>query len=340
MIDDASINDLCLTLNFPCVSYRNSYGVTLCFVASVHRGKMSDNFFTLMIIPRRKSAVTKISLSSNLVRGLFVGSILAVLLTLYVVYDYAGIQRDRAELSRLRQQTTQQSKEIIDLAVKVDEFADRMEEFKQFDKKLRILATNQVGRDKKIPLGVGGSNNEQIRLKELIDQDQQKLVSGMRKSIGQLNDDANERELSFNELLKFLREQKSLLAATPSIWPVKGWVTSEFGSRDNPFAKGIEFHKGMDIATRMGKEVIASADGLVIEVAYRSDDGNIVRVDHGYGVSSSYAHLSKSVAKRGVRVKRGDLLGYVGDTGRSTGAHLHYAVFMNNVPVNPRKYLK
>jgi murein DD-endopeptidase MepM/ murein hydrolase activator NlpD len=301
---------------------------------------MSDNFFTLMIIPRRKSAVTKISLSSNLVRGLFIGSILAVLLTLYVIYDYAGIKRDRAELSRLRQQTAQQSKEIIDLAVKVDEFADRMEEFKQFDKKLRILATNQVGRDKKIPLGIGGSNNEQIRLKELIDQDKEKLVSGMRKSISQLNDEASERELSFNELLKFLREQKSLLAATPSIWPVQGWVTSEFGSRENPFGPGAEFHKGLDIATRMGKEVIAPADGLVVEAAHRSDDGHIVRIDHGYGVSSSYAHLSKSAVKQGIRVKRGDLIGYVGDTGRSTGTHLHYGVYVNNVPVNPRKYLK
>jgi murein DD-endopeptidase MepM/ murein hydrolase activator NlpD len=301
---------------------------------------MSDNFFTLMIIPRRKSAVTKISLSNNLVRGLFIGSILAVLLTLYVVYDYAGIKRDRAELSRLRQQTAQQSNQINDLALKVDAFADRMEEFKQFDKKLRILATNQVGRDKKIPLGIGGSNSEQIRLKELIDQDQEKLLSGMRKSISQLNDDANEREQSFNELLKFLREQKSLVAATPSIWPVRGWVTSEFGSRDNPFGTGTEFHKGLDIATRMGKDVIAPADGRVVEVAHRSDDGHIVRIDHGYGTSSSYAHLSKSAVKQGIRVKRGDLIGYVGDTGRSTGAHLHYAVFMNNVPVNPRKYLK
>lgn len=301
---------------------------------------MSDNFFTLMIIPRRKSAVTKISLSSNLVRGLFIGSILAVLLTLYVVYDYASIKRDRAELSRLRQQTAQQSKEIIDLAVKVDEFADRMEEFKQFDKKIRILATNQVGRDKKIPLGIGGSNSEQIRLKELIDQDQEKLVSGMRQSISQLNEDANEREKSFSELLKFLREQRSLLAATPSIWPVKGWVTSEFGSRENPFGPGIELHKGLDIATRMGKEIVAPADGLVVEVAHHSDDGHIVRVNHGYGVSSSYAHLSKPAVKQGVRVKRGDLIGYVGDTGRSTGAHLHYTVYVNNVPVNPRKYLK
>lgn len=301
---------------------------------------MSDNFFTLMIIPRRKSAVTKISLSSNLVRGLFIGSILAVLLTLYVIYDYAGIKRDRAELSRLRQQTVQQSKEINELAFKIDEFADRMEEFKQFDKKIRILAADQIGRDKKIPLGIGGSNNEQIRLKELIDQDQEKLVSDMRRSISQLNEDAKEREQSFNELLKFLRERKSLLAATPSIWPVRGWSTSEFGSRQNPFGGGVEFHKGIDIATRKGKEVASSADGLIVEVAYRSDEGNIVKIDHGYGVSTSYAHLSKTAVREGVLVKRGDVIGYVGDTGRSTGAHLHYSVYVNNVPVNPRKYLK
>lgn len=301
---------------------------------------MSDNLFTLMIIPRRKSAVTKISLSSNLLRGLFVFSILAVLLTLYVIYDYAGIKRDRAELSRLRQQTAQQSKEINDLAVKVDEFSDRMEEFRQFDKKIRILAKSQDMRDKKIPLGIGGSNNEQVRLKELIDQDQEKLISSMHNSISQLNDDANEREKSFSELLKFLHEQKSLLAATPSIWPVRGWVTSEFGPRENPFASGVEFHKGIDIATRMGKEVVATADGIVVEAAYSSDDGNMVRLNHGYGLSSGYSHLSKIAVKHGVRVKKGDVIGYVGDTGRSTGAHLHYAVLVNKVPVNPRKYLK
>lgn len=301
---------------------------------------MSDNLFTLMIIPRRKSAVTKISLSSNLVRGLFVFSLLAVLLTLYVIYDYAGIKRDRSELSHLRQQTVQQTKEINELALKVDQFSNRMEEFRQFDQKLRILAKNQVGRDQKIPLGVGGSNNDQIRLQELIDQDNEKLISSMHKSIDRLNDDADEREKSFSELLKFLHEQKSLLAATPSIWPVRGWVTSEFGARENPFASGGEFHKGIDIATRMGKEVVATADGLVVEAAYSADDGNMVRLDHGHGLSSSYSHLSKIAAKQGVRVKRGAVIGYVGDTGRSTGAHLHYTVLVNKVPVNPRKYLK
>jgi murein DD-endopeptidase MepM/ murein hydrolase activator NlpD len=299
-----------------------------------------DNFFTLMIIPRRKSAVKKITMSSNLVRGLFIGSIIAVLLSLYVIYDYAGIKRDKAELARLRNQTKEQSQQLKDVALKIDEFSDRMEEYKQFDKKLRILASYQTGRDKKLLLGIGGSDGEQIRFRDLFDQDKEKVISVMHKSIAKLNDDADNREKSFNELLSFLREQKSLLASTPSIWPVKGWVTSEFGHRESPFSSGDEMHKGLDIATRMGKEVVAAADGVVVQAGYQTDDGNIVRVNHGHGMGTGYAHLSKIAVKMGFRVKRGDIIGYVGDTGRSTGSHLHYAVYVNSIPVNPRTYLK
>jgi murein DD-endopeptidase MepM/ murein hydrolase activator NlpD len=301
---------------------------------------MPDNFFTLMIIPRRKSAVKKISLSSALVRGLFIGSIFAVLLTLYMVYDYASITRDKAELARLRAQTKEQSQQIYDLALKVDEFADRMEDLKQFDKKVRILANYQTRRDKKLPLGIGGSSSENVSIKDLLNQNQEKLITGMREGLAKLNDDASIREKSFTELMNFLREQKSFLASTPSTWPVKGWVTSEFGTRESPFSSGSELHKGLDIATRMGKEVRATADGFVAQATFHTDDGNIVKIDHGHGISTAYAHLSKAAVKQGVRVKRGDLIGYVGDTGRSTGSHLHYAVYINKIPVNPRKYLK
>lgn len=301
---------------------------------------MPDNFFTLMIIPRRKSAVKKISLSRSLVRGLFIGSVFAVLLTLYIVYDYAGIKRDKVELARLRVQTREQSQQIKDFALKVDEFADRMEELKQFDKKIRILADYQTGRDKKLPLGIGGSSSENTRIKDLLNQDQEKLIAEMHKSVGKLNNDADIRAKSFAELMNFLREQKSVIASTPLIWPVRGWVTSEFGTRESPFSSGTEFHKGLDIATRMGKDVVATAEGFVTEAGYHTDDGNIIKIDHGHGFSTAYAHLSRIAVKQGIRVKRGDLIGYVGDSGRSTGSHLHYAVYINKIPVNPRKYLK
>jgi len=300
---------------------------------------MANNFFTLMIIPRRKSAVTKLSLSSTLIRGFLVTFVLAVLLISYAIYDYASIKRDKAELARLRIETVEQSQQLKELAVKIDEFADRIEGFNQFDKKLRILANYQITKDKKMLLGIGGSGNTQTKIKDLLDQDQVKLVSGMRKNIHQLNEDADVMEKSFTELLKFLREQKSLLAATPSIWPVKGWVTSGFGSRRSPFSSGMEFHGGLDIATRMGKEVICPADGFVVEVTNQAAEGNIIKVDHGYGMMTSYSHLSKFAIKQGSRVKRGDVLGYVGSTGRSTGYHLHYSVYVNKIAVNPRRYL-
>ena len=299
---------------------------------------MSDHF-TLMIIPSRKSGVKKISVSKVIIRNILIASIVAILVTLYVVYDYASIKRDRAELARLREQTKEQSQQFRDLAMKIDGFADRMEGLRQFDKKIRILSADQTIRDRKLPLGIGGSDKE-TRVKELLDQDQQKMITGIREKIAKLNEDANDREKSFQELLNFLHEQKSILAATPSIWPVKGWVTSEFGVRESPFRTGVEFHKGVDISTRFGKEVAAPADGLVIMSSYDSQDGNFVKIDHGRGLATGFAHLSKMAVKQGMRVKRGDIIGYVGDTGRSTGSHLHYAVFVNNVPVNPRKYLK
>jgi murein DD-endopeptidase MepM/ murein hydrolase activator NlpD len=300
---------------------------------------MSDNLFTLMIIPSRKSGVKKISVPRVLVRNLLIAFALVIFATLYIVYDYASIKRDRVELVRLRAQTKEQSQQFRDLAIKIDGFADRMEGLRQFDKKIRILSADQTSRDKKLPLGIGGSDKE-TRVKDLLDQDQQKLIAGMHKGIEKLNEDANDREKSFQELLNFLHEQKSILVATPSIWPVKGWVTSEFGVRESPFRTGVEFHKGLDISTRFGKEVVAPADGLVIVSAYDQQDGNFVKIDHGRGLATGFAHLSRIAVKQGMTVKKGDIVGYVGDTGRSTGSHLHYSVFVNNVPVNPRKYLK
>ncbi len=298
---------------------------------------MSDHF-TLMIIPSRKSGVKKISVPKVIIRNILIAFVVIILTTLYIIYDYASIKRDRAELTRLRAQTKEQAQQFRDLAMKIDEFSSRMEELRQVDKKIRTLAY-ETSKDKKLPIGIGGSDKE-TRIKDLLDRDHDKLIAGMHNSIDKLNEDANTREKSFNELMAFLHEQKSILASTPSIWPVKGWITSGFGIRQSPFSSGVEFHKGLDISTRFGKEVIAPADGLVIVSAFDPQDGNFIKIDHGHGLATGYAHLSRMAVKQGARVKRGQIIGYVGDTGRSTGSHLHYAVFVNNVPVNPKRYLK
>jgi murein DD-endopeptidase MepM/ murein hydrolase activator NlpD len=130
------------------------------------------------------------------------------------------------------------------------------------------------------------------------------------------------------------------LASTPSLWPVQGWVTSEFGPRKAPFSSGTEFHKGLDISTQYGKAIIAPADGMVAGTGYETQDGNYIKIAHGHGFESAFLHLSRIAVKQGMRVKRGEIIGYVGDTGRSTGAHLHYSILVNGIQVNPRRYLR
>lgn len=298
---------------------------------------MSDRF-TLMIIPNRKSGVKKISVPKAAIRNIAIGAVVFILLALFVVYDYTSIKRDRVEMSRLRDLTKVQQQQLHELGAKIDEFSDRMEELRQTDKKIRILAY-ETNRERKLPLGVGGSDKE-TRIKDLLEKDHSVLIEGMRKNIDKLKNEANEREKSFNELLAFLNEQKSILASTPSLWPVQGWVTSSFGARRSPFGAGVEVHKGIDISTRYGKTIVAPADGFVVRSGYEPMDGNTVKIEHGHGFSTAYLHLSKIAIAQGERIKKGQVIGYVGDSGRSTGPHLHYSVYVNNVPVNPVKYLR
>jgi len=136
-----------------------------------------------------------------------------------------------------------------------------------------------------------------------------------------------------------VERRQSLAAATPSIWPVSGWLTSRYGNRRDPFTGGADFHPGLDISADYGQPVRATADGT-IAVAERSGSyGNLVEIDHGYGIVTRYGHLSRFRATAGQQVHRGDIIGYVGSTGRSTSAHLHYEILLNGKLTNPLKLL-
>lgn len=300
---------------------------------------MPKDFYTLLILPKKHSAAKKVNLSSSLVTGVSILMMALILLVMYISYDYIHIRREKDELVRLKQQNQEQRKEITGLAGRVEQFASKMEELRQFDKKIRIMANLEKGKDKEQLLGIGGPIPEENRLRARIETDDKSLIKGVHENVDRLMEEALVRESSLADLLEFMRQRQSLLAATPSAWPVTGWVTSEFGRRKSPFGGGYEFHRGIDIATRFGQPIKAPADGVIAEVGYQSDLGRMVRIDHGHGISSLYAHLAKVHVKSGMAVKRGDRIGSVGSTGRSTGPHLHYEVSINGVPVNPRKYL-
>jgi murein DD-endopeptidase MepM/ murein hydrolase activator NlpD len=127
---------------------------------------------------------------------------------------------------------------------------------------------------------------------------------------------------------------------TPSIWPVMGHITDGFGERLDPFSGEGAFHTGVDVASDYGAPVHATADGVVTIVENHAGYGRLVVVDHGFGITTWYAHLSSFSAIPGTRIKRGAVVGYTGISGRSTGPHVHYEVRVNNAPVNPWRYMK
>jgi murein DD-endopeptidase MepM/ murein hydrolase activator NlpD len=142
-----------------------------------------------------------------------------------------------------------------------------------------------------------------------------------------------------SRLEEFYQDQKVLLASTPSIWPVSGYLSASFGNRLDPFTGLKDFHSGIDISTPLGTKVQAPADGLVISAHAQGGYGNALVVDHGFGIQTRYAHLAGFNARPGQRVRRGDVLGFVGSTGKSTAPHLHYEVWVRDQAQNPIQFI-
>ncbi len=136
-----------------------------------------------------------------------------------------------------------------------------------------------------------------------------------------------------------VEQRNALASATPSIWPITGWISSGFGNRRDPFTGGRDFHPGLDIPGNQGQPVIAPADGVVTAAAYTGAYGNLVTIDHGFGITTRYAHLSRYAVVPGQKIARGQTIGLVGSTGRSTSSHLHYEVLVNGRLTNPLRLL-
>ncbi len=147
------------------------------------------------------------------------------------------------------------------------------------------------------------------------------------------------RRQSQEQVRNLLNDQVSLGRATPGGWPTRGWLTSYFGMRNLPEIGRRRIHEGLDIAASTGTPVMATADGIVARVEYSSGYGKTVILDHGYGYRTLFAHNSRILVSSGQRVVRGERISEVGNTGRSTGPHLHYEVHLNGVPIDPRNSL-
>jgi murein DD-endopeptidase MepM/ murein hydrolase activator NlpD len=147
------------------------------------------------------------------------------------------------------------------------------------------------------------------------------------------------REKEALQLWKDLSDKNDILLTTPSVRPTGGWISSTFGTRSSPFSGDPTQHKGLDIAADTGTPIIAPASGIVSYASFDEGYGKLISIDHGHGIVTRFGHCSQMYVKVGQQVRRGDIIGAVGSTGRSTGPHLHYEVRLGGVPVNPEKFI-
>ena len=256
-----------------------------------------------------------------------------------IIEDYYTMKTRLPRLTELQKENAQQKRECTYLAQRINRITKRMAELNEFDRKLKIMVNLETGEDDSQFKGVGGSDPVLLDPKVTMSKTHVEVVRSMHRALENIDHEIALGKKDKAGLYKFLEKQKMLLASTPSIRPAKGWMSSSFGYRVSPFTGQKEFHRGIDLATRMGAPIVAPADGMVSSVIREHGYGNILTINHGYGVTTKYAHLKKSLVKKGHYVKRGETIALVGNSGRSTGPHLHYEVHLNKVAVNPLRYI-
>jgi murein DD-endopeptidase MepM/ murein hydrolase activator NlpD len=301
--------------------------------------------FTIVIFSGALGAPRKLRLPKRLVKLSVLVSFVVLVGVLgssfYFTQQYLRLQGGETELVKLRRESKIRKIQVEKFAQQVKNFETEMARLERFEKKLRVItALENSPQSIEKNWGVGGpyglSTNS---FTTAMGRGAATMVERLSNGLEHLGNQAKIESISFQELDNFFKNQKSLLSSTPSIWPTRGWVTSNFGFRKSPFTGLRERHEGWDIAARNGSPVIATADGVVVVEGREYGYGNLVEVDHGYGIVTRYGHNSKHLVKVGDRIKRGQVVSLVGSTGRSTGPHLHYEVLLHGVPVDPKNYI-
>lgn len=285
----------------------------------VDKGLMSYHVY---LIPENNSKIRKFRLRARNILGM---SGLAVAVFLLLLLNAVGFMHYRslyASLEKDHETIRAYEKERADLLSKVAMLESTVGETEKMAGRLAALVgTERVTIEKGIgPIPAASSAFEPEKLDSL----GERAVT-LRDKI--------------KELTKIQEDKLMYIASTPSIWPVKGWVTSDFGYRRSPFSLAADFHEGIDIAASRGTPVAAPADGVVTFAGYKGGYGKMVVIDHGFGIVTKYGHTSEYFVKEGDRIKRGTKIALVGSTGHSTGPHLHYEIYSDGVPVDPMKYI-
>ncbi len=260
-------------------------------------------------------------------------------------YDYSRLRSVVAENQALTQRIVRHKDQIAHQQKQIGAFADeinalqaRLVALSELESRIRMLAGLDTESSEGM-LGIGGVMPSDLSAPADPSQNHGRLIRKMHERIETLDSAADVGTERFEDLLDGIGEKHNMLACRPSVRPTTGYVTSAFGRRRSPFTGETEMHSGLDIANRRGTPVMASADGTVVTASRKGALGKVIEISHGYGMVTRYGHLDRFAKSVGDRVKRGEVVGFMGDTGRSTGPHLHYEVHLNGAPLNPEDYI-
>lgn len=248
--------------------------------------------------------------------------------------NYSGLETN---LVRAEKAVQEQKAQLLSLSQKMQNISQDLDRVRNFDSKLRVMINLDQGNVQNVAPKGGSTGADFSKIISLYRQEL--LVRKMHDFLAQLNTEAKLEEVRQQEIIHSMRSRQDALDATPSIWPAEGWVTSPFGWRSSPFTGKREYHKGIDISCPSGTPIYAPAQGTVSFTGPNGGYGRMIKLSHGANLSTAFAHLKQPAVKKGQVVTRGELIGYAGNTGRSTGPHLHYEVRLGGVPVNPMRYI-
>lgn len=296
---------------------------------------MANRFYTIMIVPENAQKPRQFHVPSWLIRVSLILLPILLLLAITILLDYRYIASQVGENRELQAENRKLRQDVQLYQSRLDSMESSLERIENFSSRLKMI-TNLMDRD------------------QLSQQVDSPLPSSVIAEKAPENKSSNPVEINFDlltnrsyaleqnlhELYELLSDQRSFLNALPTKKPSEGVFTSGFGVRVSPLGDGAEkMHEGIDIAAPVGVPIHTPAAGTIIYAGKKSGYGSIVMVDHGYGLETWYGHTSKILVKPGQKIKRGQVIALIGNSGRSTGAHVHYEVHVNGIPVDPINYI-
>lgn len=300
---------------------------------------LSSKKITVVLFPEGVDRVKQFTISKNFI--VFCGFMVLILTTslFWIIEDYKELKLRTPQFVQLGMENHQLRKHFFRLTGQLSQMAQKMEELKDLDRRLRGMVDLAPTDGKEEKQGIGGSKYDPKYQDYSRIYSPKQLFLVMQNALDDLSEDIVAGKLEKTELHAFFQGRKILLASTPSIWPTSGRLSSKFDYRISPFTGKKEFHDGIDISSKSGTPVVSPADGIVASIRRDRWSGNVLIIRHGFGYKTKYAHLKAIIVKKGQTIKRGEVVALVGNSGRSTGPHLHYEVHFNDVPKNPLHYV-